>query len=138
VPTGCKPLANGNVTVKAADGNVTVKAADGNVTVKAADTANQYVTNSSLVCNSNTSQLDPQFQICVSCRDPTVKPTIAKDTGKITDTSKGGSFAPQYTYQCMNNPIKIYDKENKIMNQTCDSGENLVNGMCQVIFNAKK
>ena len=93
---------------------------------------------SGLVCNSNTSQLDPQFQMCVSCRDPTVKPTITKDTAKITDTSKGGSFAPQYTYQCLNNPIKTYDKDNKIVNQTCDTGENLVNNMCQVVFNAKK
>jgi hypothetical protein len=90
------------------------------------------------ICNSNVSILDIQFQTCVSCRDPTVKPIRISDTGTVTNTAAGGEFPAQFTYKCINNPIKKYGLTNNILTTTCDSGENLVNGMCEITFKAKK
>ena len=92
-----------------------------------------------VACDSNVSILDTQFQTCVSCRDPTVKPVITNDTRNVTNTSTGGEFPAQFTYKCINNPIKTFDNTGAVINKTCDSGETLdSNGMCVITFSAKK
>jgi hypothetical protein len=92
-----------------------------------------------VACDSNVSILDTQFQTCVSCRDPTVKPTQASVSNTAGNTAAGGEFPAQFRYTCTNNPIKTFDNTGAVINKTCDSGETLdSNGMCVITFSAKK
>jgi len=88
------------------------------------------------LCNSNNQLYDSQFQICVSCRDTTVKPTI--ESSSHSDSNYvNNSVKPNTNYQCKNNPIVLSDLSGKVISQSCNSSETLTNGKCVITFNAK-
>jgi len=89
------------------------------------------------LCDSNNQVYDSQFQICVSCRDPIVKPTINNNTPSSFNYVDN-SISSNTIYQCKNKPNLSMDLSGKVISQTCDSGETLSNGVCIINFNATK
>ena len=89
------------------------------------------------LCSTTNQMYDSQFRVCVSCRDPTVKPFVVANTGK-SSTPVNNSVESNISYQCKNNPIVSKDTTGSILSQTCDSGETLTNGKCVITFNAKQ
>jgi hypothetical protein len=89
------------------------------------------------LCSSTNQLYDSQFRVCVSCRDPTVKPLVNSNSGK-SSTPDNNSVEGNISYQCKNNPIVSKDTTGSILSQTCDSGETLINGKCVITFNAKQ
>jgi hypothetical protein len=87
------------------------------------------------LCDSNNQVYDSQFQVCVSCRDPAVKPTINNNTPSSTNYINN-SISGNTNYQCKNKPILSMDLSGKVISQLCDSGETLSNGVCIINFNA--
>jgi len=61
---------------------------------------------------------------------PVITPFLSVQNGNITQITQ---------YQCKNNSIKTYDKNNLIVSQTCDSGEifDAATGMCSIVFQAR-
>jgi hypothetical protein len=111
------------------------------------------------MCNRNTQVMDLASGGCISCRDPTVKPIVNSTPSTTTPITlmmqdplgrisriPGYEFAslpkdlnllaPNMSYTCNNNPYKTYDGNNKLISQTCDSGEtfNTTTGMCVITF----
>ena len=89
------------------------------------------------LCNSNNQLYDSQFQVCVSCRDTTVKPTI-ESSSQSDSNYVNNSVKPNTNYQCKNNPIVLSDLSGKVLSQSCISSETLTNGKCVITFNAKQ
>jgi hypothetical protein len=87
------------------------------------------------LCDSNNQVYDSQFQVCVSCRDPIVKPTINNSTPS-TFNYVDNSISSNTIYQCKNKPNLSMDLSGKVISKTCDSGETLSNGVCIINFNA--
>jgi len=115
--------------------------------------------NEMAACNENTQIMDRAAAGCISCRDPTVKPIANASTSATTPISsflglnnntwfgkEGGKYTgdiikttetiPTVSYTCTNKPFKIYDANNKLISQTCDSGEtfNTKTGLCDITF----
>jgi hypothetical protein len=87
------------------------------------------------LCDSNNQVYDSQFQVCVSCRDPNVKPTINNNT-PLSTNYVNNSISGNTNYQCKNKPVLSMDSSGTVVSQTCDSGETLSNGVCIINFNA--
>jgi len=107
------------------------------------------------MCNRNTQIYDSMAGGCVSCRDPTVKPIVNSTPSSTTPISmlvfdpasklnsgRQGKPTnmidpnPTLSYTCTNKPFKTYDANNKLISQTCDSGEtfNTTTGLCEITF----
>ena len=89
-------------------------------------TGNNY---STLVKNQNTCSganqvFDSKSKSCVSCRDPTVKPSVINSPSASS-------------YTCNNSSIKTFDKNNSLVSSTCDSGEvfNTLTNTCSITYN---
>jgi hypothetical protein len=89
------------------------------------------------LCNSNNQLYDSQFQVCVSCRDTTVKPTIVSSS-QSDSNYVDNSVKPNTNYQCKNNPFVLSDLSGKAISQSCNSSETLTNGKCVITFNANQ
>jgi hypothetical protein len=82
-----------------------------------------YVKNQN-TCSGANQVFDSKSKSCVSCRDPTAKPSI---TNSPSSTS----------YTCNNSSIKTFDKNNSLISSTCDSGEvfNTLTNTCSITYN---
>ena len=89
------------------------------------------------ICELNNQVYDANIQTCVSCRDPSAAaPTVLKAPDSNNTVNNNRILGGQY--KCINAPIKTYDPSGNLLNQTCDSGENLTKDkMCEITFWAK-
>jgi hypothetical protein len=90
------------------------------------------------VCELNNQVYDANIQTCVSCRDPSASaPIILKASDSKNTVNNNTILGGQY--KCINAPIKTYDPNGNLLNQTCDSGETFnKDKMCETTFWAKK
>lgn len=75
-------------------------------------------------CSGANQVYDSKSKSCVSCRDPTVKPSVVNSPSASS-------------YTCINSSIKTFDKNNSLVSSTCDSGEvfNTLTNTCSITYN---
>jgi hypothetical protein len=94
-------------------------------------------TNCAITCKSQNQIYDANIQTCVSCRDPTASAPIVKIAPDSKNTVNNNTILGGQ-YLCFNKPIKTYDSNGNLLNQTCDSGETFnKDKMCETLFWAK-
>jgi len=132
IPSECTPDPSGSTN------ELDIKIAPGfKNSTDASGSTNEHKYKKQALCDSNNQLYDSQFQVCVSCRDTTVKPSVISNSEK-SSTPVNSSVEGNISYQCKNNPIISKDNTGVMLSQTCDSGETLINGKCVITFYAKQ